>query len=71
MALTVCPNCEQWQRPPYGDCTNECAKRGFAPFARIPSRPDDEPEGKDTGRYANGYRTFRNGTEREDFGADR
>ena len=35
-ALTGCPNCEQWQRPPYGDCLNECAKRGFAPWGVNP-----------------------------------
>ena len=33
-ALTVCPNCQQWQRPPYGDCLNECARRGFAPYGK-------------------------------------
>jgi len=31
--MGVCPNCEQWQRRPVGDCSNECARRGFAPFA--------------------------------------
>lgn len=36
-SLTVCPNCEQWQRPfidRHGernrDCLNQCRKRGFA-----------------------------------------
>ena len=31
---SVCPNCQQWQRSTdsgHIDCTNECAKRGFAP----------------------------------------
>lgn len=33
-ALTVCPNCEQWQRGENGgDCLNECRRRGFAPPA--------------------------------------
>lgn len=32
---------------------------------------DDEYPTRDTGSYRNGYRTFRNGTEREDFGSDR
>jgi hypothetical protein len=35
-AWGVCPNCEQWQRPPFGDCLHECAKRGFADAARQP-----------------------------------
>lgn len=31
--LDVCPNCGQYQRASnYGDCLNECAKRGFAPW---------------------------------------
>ena len=30
-----------------------------------------EDEARDTGHYYGGYRTFRNGTEREDFGGDR
>jgi hypothetical protein len=30
--LTVCPNCDQWQRPENGgDCLNRCKARGFAP----------------------------------------
>jgi len=40
-----------------------------------PSRRDDEIEGsrrrEDTGRYSNGYRIYRDGSYREDFGADR
>ena len=30
--MSVCPNCQQWQRP-YGDgadCLNRCRERGFA-----------------------------------------
>lgn len=38
--LTVCPNCEQWQRPVkdarVADCLHECRKRGFAPMP-VPS----------------------------------
>jgi hypothetical protein len=30
-----------------------------------------EQESEDTGRYEGGYRTFRDGTCREDFGGDR
>ena len=34
--IRVCPNCEQWQRRSnYGDCLNQCAKRGFAPAAHV------------------------------------
>jgi hypothetical protein len=32
-AAAVCPNCGQWQHKATGDCLNECAARGFAPFA--------------------------------------
>lgn len=29
---SVCPNCGQWQHEGnYGDCFNECIRRGFAP----------------------------------------
>lgn len=33
-AAPVCPNCGQWQHASTGDCFNDCAKRGFAPFAQ-------------------------------------
>ena len=32
---------------------------------------DDEEPTRDTGTYRGGYRKFRDGTEREDFGSDR
>lgn len=34
-------------------------------------RRDQEDESEDTGRYEGGYRTYRSGVVREDFGADR
>lgn len=34
---SVCPNCGQWQHAYTGDCFNDCAKRGFAPFSKAQS----------------------------------
>ena len=32
--IGVCSNCDQWQWSSTGDCCHECARRGFASFAR-------------------------------------
>lgn len=44
----ICPNCEQWQRPPHGDCVNDCAQRGFAVRA---TKPAEEFERQVLGQF--------------------
>lgn len=42
----VCPNCGQWQREEnYGDCLNECIKRGFAPSKHVSPYIQTDPRG--------------------------
>jgi hypothetical protein len=44
---------------------------GFFTRAAASECAENWRTGKDTGTYSGGYRTFRNGTCREDFGSDR
>ncbi len=48
------------------------ANIGADPMPESDPYPADEraTRGEDTGRYVNGYRVYRDGTYREDFGAD-